>query len=251
MKLTRHGVILVGAASEAILLVDEAVARIASADSPTLLTVSTTPSFAAKWLVPRLQRFRLACPDIDVRIDVSDHLVDFGRDDAGVAIRFGNGAYPGMRSDQLFGEALFPVCSPRFLIGDKALRRPADLRHHTLIHLDWYAQGDAWPDWRMWLLAAGVDGVDHTRGLHFSQTALVLQAAVDGHGVALGNTSLVADDIAAGRLARPFELSVKVAPTFAYYLVVPLRSADAPVNRLFRDWLLAEIRSDEKARGGG
>jgi LysR family glycine cleavage system transcriptional activator len=245
MRLTREGVMLVGAVAEALLLLDEATGRVATASGPRTLTITTTPSFAAKWLVPRLQRFRALCPDVDVRIDVSDHVVDFARGEADIAIRFGHGAYSGVEAHQLFGEAVFPVCAPAFLKGPKPLIRPRDLRHHTLVHLDWQAQGDAWPDWRMWLLAAGVDGVDPTRGLHFTQTALALQAAVDGHGIALGNTSLVAGDLAAGRLVKPFELAVQVAPTFAYYLVIPRRTADDPVNRTFRDWILAEIRHEQ------
>jgi LysR family transcriptional regulator, glycine cleavage system transcriptional activator len=241
MRLTRQGVMFLGAASEAILLIDEAAARIAATAGSATLTVTTTPSFAAKWLVPRLQHFRQARPDIDLRIDVSDSTVDLARGDADVGIRFGNGAYPGMRCDRLFGEAVFPVCAPSLLTGERPLRRPQDLRHHTLVHLAWDAQGDAWPDWRTWLLAAGVDGVDHGRGLHFSQTSLVLQAAVDGQGVALGNTSLVGDDIAAGRLVRPFTLALEIAPTFAYYLIAPARAANRPVVKAFRDWIFGEI----------
>ena len=244
MRLTREGVMLVGAVAEALLLLDEATGRVATASGPRTLTITTTPSFAAKWLVPRLQRFR-ALPGrrrAHRRVRPRRRL---RRGEADIAIRFGHGAYSGVEAHQLFGEAVFPVCAPAFLKGPKPLIRPRDLRHHTLVHLDWQAQGDAWPDWRMWLLAAGVDGVDPTRGLHFTQTALALQAAVDGHGIALGNTSLVAGDLAAGRLVKPFELAVQVAPTFAYYLVIPRRTADDPVNRTFRDWILAEIRHEQ------
>lgn len=247
MRLTRQGVTLLGAAAEALLLIDDAVARIAGLAGGATLTVTTAPSFAAKWLVPRLPHFRAAHPDIDVRIDVSERLVDFGQDDADVAIRFGNGNYPGMKADRLFAETVFPVCSPAFLDGETGLRRPADLRHHTLIHLDWHAQSETWPDWRMWLLAAGVDGVDPTRGLHFSITALALQAAVAGQGIALGNTSLVSDDIAAGRLVRPFDLSLKVAPEFAYYIAAPRAKADRPLVKAFREWVLAEIASERSS----
>jgi LysR family transcriptional regulator, glycine cleavage system transcriptional activator len=241
MRLTREGVMLVGAVAEALLVLDEAAGRVATQTGARSLTITTTPSFAAKWLVPRLQRFRALCPDVDVRIDVSDHVVDISRGEADIAIRFGHGAYPGAEAHQLFGEAVFPVCAPALLAGSPPLEKPRDLRRHTLIHLDWQAQGDAWPDWRMWLLAAGVDGVDPTRGLHFTQTSLALQAALDGHGVALGNTSLVGDDLAAGRLAKPFDVAVQVAPTFAYYLVIPRRGVDRPLNHAFRDWMLAEI----------
>jgi LysR family transcriptional regulator, glycine cleavage system transcriptional activator len=250
MRLTRQGVILIGAVTEALLIVDEAAARIASSSSGSrTLTVTTSPSFAAKWLVPRLQRFREACAEIDVRIHVSEQLVDFSQDDADVAIRFGNGSYPGMRSERLFGESVFPVCAPLLQQGDNPLMRPSDLRHHTLIHLDWQAQFDAWPDWRMWLLAAGVDGVDHTRGVHFSLTSLALQAAVDGQGVALGNTSLVGDDLAAGRLVKPFSFALELGPNFAYHLIAPQRSADEPIIKAFRDWVFSEIDQETLAVG--
>jgi LysR family glycine cleavage system transcriptional activator len=132
------------------------------------------------------------------------------------------------------------VCSPSPL--DKLpLRRPPDLRNHTLIHLDWQAQHDTWPDWRMWLLAAGVAGVDLDRGIHFSQTTFVLQAALEGQGVALGNTSLVKDDLAAGRLVQPLKLSLPIAPDFAYYLIIPKRKAELPVVTAFRAWALSEV----------
>jgi LysR family glycine cleavage system transcriptional activator len=251
MRLTRQGVILIGAVTEALLLIDEAATRVASSSGSRTLTVTTSASFAAKWLVPRLQRFREACPDIDVRIDVSEHLVDLSLDDADVGIRFGNGSYPGMHSERLFGESVFPVCSPTLLHGDNPLRRPADLRNHTLIHLDWQAQFDTWPDWRMWLLAAGVDGVDHTRGVHFSLTALALQAAVDGQGVALGNTSLVGDDLAAGRLVKPFSFALELDPNFAYHIVAPARTADEFITKAFREWVFTEIKREKAAVGSG
>lgn len=107
-----------------------------------------------------------------------DRIVHLIGREAEVAIRFGRGGYPGLEANRLFEEYIFPVCSPR---------------------LDWQAQGEAWPDWRMWLLAIGAGGVDGTRGIYFSQTDLIIQAALAGQGVALGNTSLVGDDLATGR----------------------------------------------------
>jgi LysR family glycine cleavage system transcriptional activator len=115
------------------------------------------------------------------------------------------------------------------------------LRHHVLIHEAWQSQDGIWPDWRMWLLAVGLNDVDLARGLHFQQSALAIQAAIDGQGVALGNTSLVADDLAAGRLVQPFALSLSV-PRFSYFLVAPRRATDRPVVHAFREWILAEIR---------
>ena len=127
---------------------------------------------------------------------------------------------------------------------------PADLRYQVLIHEDWRTEGDAWagwPDWSMWLLAAGVEGVDPSRGIRFKETALVIQAAVEGQGVALGSSSLVADDLLAGRLVRPFDLSLRTSPRFAYYLVSPRATADRPLIKAFRDWMLREIRTSGSA----
>ena len=204
-------------------------------------------SFAAKWLVPRLDGFRQLHPGIDLRIEVSDEVIDFASSDAQVAVRFGDGHYPGLRADRLFEEFVFPVCSPALLNGPRPLRAPNDLKRHTLIHLEWQARGATWPDWRMWLLAAGAKEVDPAHGIRLSLFSLVSQAAIAGQGVALGNTSLVGDDLASGRLVKPFELSLK-APAFAYYVVSPLSVAERPLVTAFRTWVLSESRKE--AEGG-
>lgn len=241
VRLTQAGEILLAAAAEAFEVIGRAVERIGGAGARRTLTVSSGLSFAAKWLVPRLDRFRRLHPGIDIRLDATEQLADFTRDEVDVAVRFGPGVYPGLRVDRLFDEEVFPVCSPVLLQGAVPLHRPADLRHHTLIHEDWLGREEGiWPDWRSWLLAAGAADVDATQGFHFRQTALVIQAAIDGQGVALGTTSLVADDLASGRLVRPFDLALKGPPQFAYYLVAPRATADRPLVKAFRDWVLAE-----------
>jgi LysR family glycine cleavage system transcriptional activator len=217
-------------------------------DAAGLLTVSLTPSFAANWLVPRIDRFKETEPDIDLRLDTSTGLADFVRGNVDVAIRYGTGDYPGLRVVPLFEEQIFPVCSPELLEGPHPLREPADLKLHTLLHLDWTPQKGEWPDWRMWLLAAGVRGVDVTRGPRFSDFSLALNAAVRGQGVALGSSALVADDLAAGRLAWPFQLCVPT--TFACYFVCPEDSAERPKVAAFRDWLLAEAAQTRASFGG-
>ena len=209
-----------------------------------VLTVSVAPSIAAKWLVPRLDRFRDVHPGIDVRIDASQRVVDLARDDVDIGIRYGRGNYPGLRTDRLFTEQeAFPVCSPRLLAGPQPLRCPDDLRSHTLLHIvDHTAQTDTWPDWRMWLQAAGVHDIDATRGLQLSASSLLVQAAIEGQGVALVGSVLVADDLAAGRLVRPFELSLSV--NFACYVVSLEATADQPSIAAFREWLIeASIES--------
>ena len=245
VRLTRAGRTLQAAVAEALDLVAAAVRRIeVEAPGRRALAVTTSASFAAKWLVPRLDRFRRLQPEAELRIDVSDRLVDLAREGIDVGIRFGTGDYPGLVADWLFEEEVFPVCSPDLLAGASPLRRPGDLRHHALLHVDWQgAPGEPWPDWRSWLLAAGVEGVDAARGVRFSHTMSAVQAALAGQGVALGTTSLVADDLAAGRLVRPFDLALKGPPRLAYHLVAPRGSADRPLVRAFRDWVLAETRA--------
>jgi len=219
----------------------EAMERVRGHDAGRLLTVTVTPSFAAKWLVPRLDRFRKAHPEIEVRIDASTQLVDLARDQVDVGLRYGSGDYPGLNTDLLFDVAAYPVCSPRLLEGARPLRVPSDLRWHTLLHTEWLAQREEEPDWRMWLLAAGVPDIDWTKGPQFNDWTLTIQAAIEGQGVVLGRTALVESDIAAGRLVRPFDLSV--AGRFCYYMVCPPAAAKRPKVAAFRAWVLAEART--------
>jgi LysR family glycine cleavage system transcriptional activator len=247
VRLTAAGEILLTGVSEAFATLTRSVAQLSTAGAHTL-RVTCSASVAAKWLLPRLERFRQEQPGVDVMIDASDAIVDLDAGGPALAIRFGRGVWPGTRADRLFEEFVFPVCSPALLQGPHPLLTPGDLRFHRLIHLEWRASGDNWPDWRTWLLAAGVTDVDASHGLSMTSYALASQAAIAGQGVALGNTSLVGDDLASGRLVRPFALSVKVAPDFAYYVVTPVGGAAQPLVAAFRAWALAEARREA---GGG
>ena len=183
-----------------------------------------------------------------IRVDeLNDKLVDFARQGVDMGLRFGRGNYPGMRTDLLFSAdqtTVSPVCSPRLLEGPNPLREPEDLRHHTLLHLDWDPEVDAVPNWRMWLLAAGLEGIDPNRGPRFSLITMVLQAAIEGHGVALAEDVIAANDVETGRLVRPFELSLSDPMNFAYYIVSPEANADHPKIAAFRDWVLREACPD-------
>ncbi len=212
-----------------------------------ILTVSVAPSFGAKWLIPRLDRFRAAHPEFDVRIDASYTLVNFVADGVDVALRFGRGVYRNLRSHCLMAEVSLPVCSPRLLERDPPLRRPEDLRHHTLLHVQWRTEDDAAPSWRMWLRAAGITGVDAERGPRFSIEGMALEAAIAGQGVALASAALVEGDLEAGRLVQPFPPSASQATAFSYYLVYPETKADNPKVTAFRDWVLGEVAPDENA----
>jgi len=205
--------------------------RLTRADEPNHITVSTMTSLAAKWLVPQLSDFQDAHPDVEVRITTSTALVDFHRDKVDMAIRYGHGNWPGLRIDWLMSEDIFPVCSPKLLQGAHPLLQPADLAHHTLLHVTGFHDG-----WRLWFTAADVPQVQGARNLSFDLSMVAYQAAIDGLGVALGRTQLVAGDLAAGRLIVPFKVSMHADAGF--YVVAPLESAERPKVRLFRDWLL-------------
>ena len=206
----------------------------ATGQSSGILSVSTIDSFAARWLMPRLSRFRQAHGDIDVRVAVSERLADFISDGIDIAIRCGGGQYPGLSAELLMEEDHFPVCSPRLLGGKYPLRTPADLACHTLLH-DVFTV-----DWAIWLHSAGIDNVDPHRGPTFLSSDHAIQAAIRGEGVVLGRSALVADDLAAGRLVRPFELSPPAG--FAYYVVCPQRALRRPSVKAFHDWLMVEAR---------
>jgi LysR family glycine cleavage system transcriptional activator len=218
---------------------------LASRSTRNTLTVSSAPTFAARWLVPRLERFRARHPEIEIRIDATEHIVDFAAEPIDVAIRYGAGPYPGLRVDRLFGAPEFPVCSPRLLEGPHPLKRPEDLRFHTLLHSDVAPDNDLYPNWRMWLLAAGVKSVDPTRGPRFSPETMAIDAAIKGQGVALSSAVLVGDELAQGRLVKPFDVVLKLE--FAYFVVAPKSTADRPAVKAFREWLLEEARPMREA----
>ncbi|HVI87139.1 MAG TPA: transcriptional regulator GcvA [Dongiaceae bacterium] len=240
--LTRAGEILRDSAAIALDDIERAIEQVRGLEhqDQSRINVSTTPSFAMKWLVPRLNRFLMRFPDVDVRVDMSRQLVDFTQGEMDLAIRFGTDRHPGLLADRLLRDHLFPVCTPRFLKTRPALRQPKDLRHFPLIHPDYDAHGTRWPTWDMWLEAAGVHGIDTKRGLHFNQSALAIQAAIDGQGVALADASLVEFDLAAGRLVRPFRQAVVTPEKLGYWIVMPARSRQNPIIDAFRLWLLQE-----------
>jgi LysR family glycine cleavage system transcriptional activator len=220
--------------------VREALDRLAAAtaaamgrDAKGVLAISTLDSFAGKWLMPRLFRFRRLHGDIDVRLSTSEKLSDFISDGIDVAIRYGRGQYPGLTAELLMQEDVFPVCSPKLLEGSHPLRTPADLVHHTLIHDEFHI------DWPTWFRTVGIDGVDAHRGLMFHSSEHSVHAAVLGDGVVLGRTALVADDLAAGRLVRPFTVSLPAK--LAYYLVYPPRALQRFKVKAFRDWIFSEV----------
>jgi LysR family glycine cleavage system transcriptional activator len=212
--------------------------RLLQRQSGGALTVSTSPNFAAKWLVHRLGRFAEAHPEIDLRVSASLHHVDFAREDIDLAIRHGDGTASGLHVTRLCAEELFPVCSPKLLNGRNPLRRPSDLNRVTLLHVDNRL------DWNRWLDFAGVKGVDISRGPVLNQASMAIDAAVDGQGVVLARTALAAWDLIGGRLVRPFAMAMPVS--FAYWIVCSKVAAKLPKIVAFSDWLLAQAAEDSR-----
>lgn len=202
-----------------------------------VLTVSMLSTFAMRWFIPRLGRFQEKHPNIEVRISTSVNWIDLEREGIDCAIRFGRGGWPGLASDRMFDEVLQPVCAPSLL---SELQKPEDLADARLLHAQLRRE-----DWRLWLAAAGLDGIDANKGPVFETRAFVIQAALQGLGVACLDPSLVADEVAAGRLVRPFDLTIPIEG--AYWFVCPDHLATSPRLTVFKDWLLAEA-ADQTAK---
>ncbi len=211
---------------------NEATEKLLQKDKGGHLTVTTTASFAMKWLVPRLGGFQRANAEIDVRISTGTGLVDFSREDVDIGIRYGRGQWPNLLAERLVSEDVMPVCAPSLLKGPNGLKKPADLKRFTLLHI-----GSFPDDWQVWLTAAGVKGVDASRGVTFDFALAGYQAAMDGLGVALGRNPLVEPDLKAGRLVVPFEF--KRSSDFAYYLVYPPEAIRRRKIKAFRDWIVS------------
>jgi LysR family glycine cleavage system transcriptional activator len=204
-----------------------------------VLTVTVSPAFAAKWLLPRIESFHRAWPDTDVRLDTSLKPLDFVAQRIDIGVRYGEGHWPGLVADKLLDEEVYPVCSPQLLRERGRLRKPQDLVRETLIH-DLSMDGDAgFPNWDRWLQQAGVSGVGTRRGMRINNSAAVLQAALEGHGVALARSVMAHDDVTSGRLVRLFA-GVRLVSPLAYYVVYRPECAGLPRLAAFRAWLLAQ-----------
>ena len=205
------------------------------------LSVTMLPTFAVRWFIPRLSRFQARHPEIEVRITTGERNVDFAREDIDCGIRFGKGAWPGLEAIRLFEDRYVAVCSPELLVGEAPLRKPEDLRHHTLIH----DKEDE--DWRFWLTALHVVGVDSGKGLYVDHHDLAVGAAAAGLGVALASPIIMQDDLEDGRLVLPFgDLTEE---NLSHWLVYPRSGRKKPKIAAFRDWLLREAAAASEAAG--
>jgi LysR family glycine cleavage system transcriptional activator len=227
----------------------DAMQHIRNYDAQDGLSVWVAPSFASKWLVPKLNHFIQRYPQIDLRLSVSNAMIgrghggemvpakSFYQQDIDVGIFFGRGGFKDYRADKLFSVDLVPLSSPKLVNeGEYPLRQPQDLIHHNLLHDDTAYEGR--PDWAGWLRKAGVEGINAHHGPRFNQISLALDAAVNNQGVVLGIRQIAQADIASGKLVIPFEPSIKL--NYSYYIVSLNDTADEPNISAFREWVLAE-----------
>ncbi|WP_147163349.1 transcriptional regulator GcvA [Pararhodospirillum oryzae] len=244
--LTESGQVYAVAVNQALDEIAEATAALVRADSRGGgLTLSTMSSFAIKWLVHRLSGFLNSHPEVAVRLHTSMELASFAGDGVDVAVRMARKVADGLHADLLLEEELMPVCSPALLEGPRPLRDPADLRHHVLLQ----DVGISWSWWLDPLGLRGLDGQRPVRGPGYLDSALAIQACIDGQGVMLGRTVIVEDDIQAGRLIEPF--SVRVPNPMKYWLVCPPSHLIRPPVRAFRDWILAEAQAWSRLHPAG
>lgn len=205
------------------------------------LTISAPHTFIAKWLIPRLDNFYQQHPQISVRIDASTRLVDFDNEDIDIGIRFSTHQDPDLVSTHLMTLQVIPVCSPEYLQKQQKLKlnTPADLHNLALLHYDNKTDEPTWPDWNMWLTTMGYPDVNTKAGIYFAQPEMLIQAAIEGQGIALVATIFTESDILAGRLVQPFSMSMPI--DFSYYLVTTPNRAKLPRVTIFKKWILQQL----------
>ncbi|MCP4432799.1 MAG: transcriptional regulator GcvA [Gammaproteobacteria bacterium] len=230
LVLTEQGKLLLPEVIEAFDKISSAVGALRKESYNNIISVRLAPSFAAKWLSPRLKYFWSQYPDIDLRLFHAHPAVDFDREDIDLAVTYGLGDWPGVVSDHLLSLDFFPVCSPAFMKNDKPLNDINNLRYYTLLH---DANFQCWHDW---LALAGASDIPSNRGTVIDDTNVLMQAAVDGQGVALGSNTFVEDLLESGRLVKPFDITLYNQS--AYYVVCPPSHLDNPSVKAFKDWLM-------------
>jgi LysR family glycine cleavage system transcriptional activator len=245
LALTDTGMTLMPGLTDAFDRVLDTMARLTVASEAAPIRVSVAPSFASKWLVPRLAALRQRAPDLEVLVDASVKLVDPSRDETDCVIRYGLGTYPGLAIDKLFSEAVLPICSPDLAKQHGLSRGPDALLGVPLLHEDGPERDASCPDWQNWLRSSGVALRLTEPGIRFNQSSLVIDAAIAGQGVGLGKLRLVEADLAAGRLVSPFGAAKPVE--FSYFFAAMPQNARLTHVTLFRDWLLAEAAATRAA----
>jgi LysR family transcriptional regulator, glycine cleavage system transcriptional activator len=232
LVLSETGEALLPVVAEAFDRLADGVAAVVEHEVKGVLTVNVSPSFAVKWLAPRLGRFRERFPGLELHLLTSNYYTDFAREGVDAAIRHGVGPWPGLRADRFLDDEVFPVCSPQLLEGPEAIREPADLRHHVLLDLI------ERPYWARWLDAAGVPELKPRDLVLFDDIGVGLEAAAVGMGVAMGRSTILGDDLMQGRLVRPFALDMP--GRYGFHLVCPEAIANRPKIARLRAWLIEE-----------
>lgn len=236
--LTETGAALLPVLSESFDAIAAALTAVKPAANTKALRVTVTPSFANRWLLPNLRRFRAEHSNIDVQLNSSLNLTDFRRDKIDIGIRSGTGDWPGVKAELLMPIHMTPLCSPALIAENGPIDSPQALAKYSLLHADVVAGGAMDSEWRAWLQAAGADNIDCSGGLSLHDPGLALQAAVDGLGIAMGYVELAERDLARGRLVAPFQMHVP--HPWSYYVVTPSTKADNPQVSVFRTWLREE-----------
>ena len=230
LSLTLQGKALLPEVIEAFDRISSAISAVRQDRPCRMLNVRLTPSFAAKWLSPRLKYFWLQYPEIDLCMFHANPAVDFAREDIDIAVTYGKGDWPGVVAEPLLSLDYFPVCLPSFMSNDKPLRDITNLHYYTLLHDTNY---ECWTDW---LKLAEIDGINTRKGTIIDDTNVLIQAALDGQGVALGSTTFVQDHLDSGRLIKPFDITLR--NDFAYYVVCPSDHLKNPAVKAFKDWMI-------------
>ena len=234
LALTEQGRALLPEVTESFDRISGVIADIGEQHYSNKIAVRLGPSFAARWLSPRLKYFWLQYPEIDLSLfHVANAPTDFEREDIDIAVTYGDGNWPGVIVERLLPLDFFPICSPAFLVNDKPLTDLANLRYYTLLH-DADHEG-----WQEWLELAGVDGINPDKGNIIDDTNVLIQAAIDGQGVALGSSAFIQDLLDSGRLVRPFDITLR--NDNAYYVVCPPSHLNNPAVQAFKDWLLSLV----------
>jgi DNA-binding transcriptional LysR family regulator len=244
LLLTGAGQVLQATAKVVLDEIGQAVTAIRREQSAEPLKVSTNQPFASLWLIPRLSHFRERHPDIDVYISADNRIVDLERERIDLAVRYCGEATAPSGSRRLFGERLVPVCSPALASRRQhPLKRPEDLAHHVLLHIDDERGRFPWLNWSAWLAAIGIDRLAPAGSLRFNHFDQVIQAAIDGQGVALGREPLIDRLLRQRKLVAPFR--DRYATPRAYYIVRSSHGAQRGEAQAFSDWLEEEARADE------
>ena len=245
LTLTTAGHDLAPGLTEAFHLLADTIARVLRPQDETPIRISVPPSFASRWLVPRLDGLSALAPELRLLVDASTRLADFGTEAVDCVIRYGAGVYPGLAAERLFDEAVVPVCAPDFAAAHGLGHDPRHLAGVPLLHEDGPERDASCPDWGTWLRAHGLSPRLARDGIRLGQSSLVLEAAAAGKGIGLGKLRLAEADLAAGRLIVPFGTPWPVA--FSYYFVAPPEKMHLPGVVQFREWLRAQAQAGAAA----